>query len=169
MVDAAQSLGTTPFDLMARCIEEDDGQTAIIMFQLDEKDLHAACTHRLHMVGSDGLPRPGTKPHPRAYGSFPRVAGRLTRVEGWMSLEDAVRRMTSMPAQRFGLADRGVVRPGMVADLVIFNDTILDKATFETPTDLPTGIHWVFVAGRPVIADGVPTTERPGKVLSGRV
>jgi N-acyl-D-amino-acid deacylase len=167
MVDAAQSLGTTPFELMARCIEEDDGQTAIIMFQLDEKDLHAACTHRLHMVGSDGLPRPGTKPHPRAYGSFPRVAGRLTRVEGWMSLEDAVRRMTSMPAQRFGLADRGVVRPGMVADLVIFNDTILDKATFETPTDLPTGIHWVFVAGRPVIADGVPTTERPGKVLSG--
>ena len=62
---------------MARCIEKDEGQTAIVMFQLDEDDLHAACTHRLHMFGSDGLPRPGTKPHPSAYGTFPCVAGRL--------------------------------------------------------------------------------------------
>ena len=77
MEDAAAEEGITPFDLMVRFIEEDAGQTAIVMFQLDEDDLHAACTHRLHMVGSDGLPRPGTKPHPRAYGTFPRVAGRL--------------------------------------------------------------------------------------------
>ena len=86
-----------------------------------------------------------------------------------MPLEDAVRRMTSMPAQRFGLADRGLVKPGMVADLVIFDDTIMDRASFETPTDLPTGIAWVFVAGRPVIADGVSTAERPGKVIAGRL
>ena len=76
---AAAEAGITPFDLMVRFIEEDAGQTAIVMFQLDEDDLHAACTHRLHMFGSDGLPRPGTKPHPRAYGTFPRVAGRLRR------------------------------------------------------------------------------------------
>ena len=76
---AAAEAGITPFDLMARFIEEDAGQTAIVMFQLDEGDLRAACTHRLHMVGSDSLPRPGTKPHPRAYGTFPRVAGRLRR------------------------------------------------------------------------------------------
>ena len=88
---------------MVRCIEEDAGQTAIVMFQLDENDLRAACTHRLHMFGSDGLPRPGTKPHPRAYGTFPRVAGRL-RAEGWFPLEDAVRRMTSTAAQRFASA-----------------------------------------------------------------
>jgi len=81
-----------------RPIKEDQGQTGIIMFQLDEADLRAAFTHRLHMVGSDGIPRPGTKPHPRAYGSFPRVAGRLTREQGWFTLEDAVRRMTAMPA-----------------------------------------------------------------------
>ena len=75
MIEAAAEAGTTPFDLMVRFIEEDEGQTAIVMFQLDEGDLRAACTHRLHMFGSDGLPRPGTKPHPRAWGTFPRVAG----------------------------------------------------------------------------------------------
>ena len=77
MEDAAAEAGITPFDLMVRFIEEDAGQTAIVMFQLDDDDLRAACTHCLHMFGSDGLPRPGTKPHPRAYGTFPRVAGRL--------------------------------------------------------------------------------------------
>src|SRR5947209_3091380 len=107
MEAAAAEEGITPFDLMVRFIEEDAGQTAIVMFQLDEEDLHAACTHRLHMVGSDGLPRPGTKPHPRAYGTFPRVAGPLTRDRRWFPLEDAVRRMTSVAAQRFGLTDRG--------------------------------------------------------------
>src|SRR5579863_6193712 len=125
MIDAARAIGTSPFDLMVRCIEEDEGQTIIIMFQQDENDLRASFTHRLHMVGSDGIPRPGTKPHPRAYGSFPRVAGRLTREAGWLTLEDAIRRMTAMPAQRFGLADRGLLRPGMIADLVLFDDTII--------------------------------------------
>jgi N-acyl-D-amino-acid deacylase len=165
MVAAAAAEGISPFDLMVRCIEEDAGQTAIVMFQLDEKDLHAACTHRLHMFGSDGLPRPGTKPHPRAYGTFPRVAGRLRRAEGWFSLEDAVRRMTSVAAQRFGLSDRGLVRPGMVADLVLFEDGIEDRATFDEPTQLPTGIRNVWVAGEAIVAKGGVTGQRPGRVL----
>jgi N-acyl-D-amino-acid deacylase len=165
MVDAARELGISPFDLMVRCIEDDDGQTIIIMFQQDESDLRASFTHRLHMVGSDGIPRPGTKPHPRAYGSFPRVAGRLTREAGWLTLEDAVRRMTAMPAQRFGLADRGILRPGMTADLVLFDDGILDQATFDEPTQMPTGIRSVFVAGQAVIAEGRVTSARPGKAL----
>lgn len=165
MVDAARELKTSPFDLMVRCIEEDEGQTIIIMFQLDDGDLRAAFTHRLHMVGSDGIPRPGTKPHPRAYGSFPRVAGRLTRESGWLTLEDAVRRMTAMPAQRFALADRGILRPGMTADLVLFDDTIIDNATFEAPTEMPTGIRSVFVAGQAVIAEGRCTSARPGRAL----
>jgi N-acyl-D-amino-acid deacylase len=165
MVDAARECEMSPFDLMVRCIEEDDGQTIIIMFQLDENDLRAAFTHRLHMVGSDGIPRPGTKPHPRAYGSFPRVAGRLTREAGWLTLEDAVRRMTAMPAQRFGLADRGILRPGMTADLILFDDTILDRATFEAPTQMPAGIRSVFVAGQAVIAEGRGTSARPGRAL----
>ena len=165
MEAAAAEEGITPFDLMARFIEEDAGQTAIVMFQLAEEDLHAACTHRLHMFGSDGLPRPGTKPHPRAYGTFPRVAGRL-RSEGWFSLEDAVRRMTSAAAQRFSLGDRGLIRPGMVADLVLFEDSIQDNATFDSPTELPTGVCHVWVAGEAILADGRITGRRPGRVLA---
>lgn len=162
---AAREEGITPFDLMVRCIEEDAGQTAIVMFQLDERDLCAACTHRLHMVGSDGLPRPGTKPHPRAFGTFPRIAGPLTRESRWFRLEDAVRRMTSMAAERFSLTDRGLVRPGMQADLVLFDETITDRATFDSPTDLASGVDYVWVAGQPILADGKLTGRRPGKVL----
>ena len=165
MAAAAAEEGTTPFDLMVRFVEEDAGQTAIVMFQLHEDDLHAACTHRLHMVGSDGLPRPGTKPHPRAYGTFPRVAGPLRRERRWFALEDAVRRMTSVAAQRFGLGDRGLVRPGMAADLVLFDEHIQDRATFDTPTELATGVHHVWVAGEAVVADGHITGRRPGRVL----
>jgi N-acyl-D-amino-acid deacylase len=164
MARAAEIAGLSPFDLMLRFIIEDKGQTTIVMFQLDEKDLKAACTHRLHMVGSDGLPRPGTKPHPRAYGTFPRVAGRLRR-EGWFSLEDAVCRMTSRAAERFGLVDRGLVRPGMVADLVLFDDAIEDRATFDAPTELPAGIKNVWVAGEAIVQDGQTTGRRPGRVL----
>ena len=164
MVQAAAGLNITSFELLLRLILEDQGQTGIVMFQLDEKDLHAACTHPLHMVGSDGLPRPGTKPHPRAYGTFPRVAGRLRR-EGWFSLEDAVCRMTSRAAERFGLTGRGLVRAGMVADLVLFDDTIQDCATFDSPTDLPTGIGHVLVAGEMVMENGKMTGRLPGRVL----
>jgi N-acyl-D-amino-acid deacylase len=165
MEQAAAEDGITPFDLLARLIEEDAGQTAIVMFQLDDGDLHAACTHRLHMVGSDGLPRPGTKPHPRAYGTFPRVAGRLRRERQWFTLEDAVRRMTSVAAQRFGLSDRGLLRPGMVADLVLFDDAIDDRATFDSPTDLADGVQLVWVAGESIVAGGQVTGKRPGRVL----
>jgi len=135
-----------------------------VMFQLNEDDLHAACTHRLHMVGSDGLPRPGTKPHPRAYGTFPRVAGRLRR-EGWFALEDAVCRMTSRAAERFGLGDRGLIRPGMAADLVLFDEAIEDCATFDDPTQLPRGIAHVLVAGEMVMENGKMTGRLPGRLL----
>ncbi len=165
MQDAAAGEGIAPFDLMVRFIEEDAGQTAIVMFQLDEGDLRAACTHRLHMVGSDGLPRPGTRPHPRAYGTFPRVAGRLVRESGWFPIEDAVRRMTSVAAQRFGLTGRGVLRPGMMADLVLFDEAIEDRATFDEPTELPSGMRHVWVAGEAIVTDGHPTGRRPGRVL----
>jgi N-acyl-D-amino-acid deacylase len=164
MQAAATASGITPFELMVRLIQEDGGQTAIVLFQLDNDDLRAACTHRLHMVGSDGLPRPGTKPHPRAYGTFPRVAGQLRR-EGWFTLEDAVRRMTSLAAERFGLADRGVLRPGMAADMVLFDEAIDDKATFDTPTLLPTGVEHVWVAGQAIVENGRSTGRRPGRVL----
>ena len=153
------------FDLLARLVEEDRGRTAIVMFQLDTDDLRAACCHRLHMVGSDGLPRPGTRPHPRAFGAFPRMLGPLRRDSGWFTLEDAVRRMTAAAAQRFGLGDRGLVRPGMVADLALFEEGITDRASFEDPAQLPGGITDVWVAGEPVLASGSGTGRRPGRVL----
>ncbi len=165
MVEAAAQMGLEPFDLMLRFIEEDAGQTAIVLFQLDEGDLHAACTHPLHMIGSDGLPRPGTRPHPRAYGTFPQVAGRLSRDQHWFPIEDAVRRMTSVAAQRFGLTDRGLLRPGMAADLVLFDPTIEDRATFDQPTELATGVTHVWVAGEAIVAEARPTGRRPGRVL----
>ncbi len=154
-----------PFDLLLRFVEEDAGQTAIVMFQLDEADLRAACTHCLHMFGSDGLPRPGTRPHPRAYGTFPRVIGQLARVDGWFGLEDGVRRMTSMSAQRFRLADRGLLRPGLVADLVLFAEDTIDRATFADPVQMPQGITDVWVAGEAVVASGIVTGHLPGRVL----
>ena len=166
MVEAASDMRLEPFDLMVRLIEDDRGQTGVVLFQLDEEDLRCACTHRLHMFGSDGLPRPGTKPHPRAFGAFPRAVGRLTRDAAWFPLEDAVRRMTSVAAQRFGLADRGLVRPGMAADLVLFDADVADQATFAEPTRLPTGIRDVWVAGVPVVADGSPTGRLPGRLLA---
>jgi N-acyl-D-amino-acid deacylase len=162
---AAAALGIDPFDLLTRFVEEDGGQTAIVMFQLSEDDLHAACCHRLHMLGSDGLPRPGTRPHPRAFGSFPRVIGPLRRDQGWFTLEDAVRRMTSVAAQRFSLGRRGLLRPGMVADMVLFEDSVTDHASFEDPVQAPTGIADVWVAGQAVVAAGQVTGRLPGKVL----
>ena len=162
---AAAEAGMAPFDFLADLVIRDGGQTTIVMFQLGEDDLRAAFTHPLHMVGSDSLPRPGTRPHPRAYGTFPRVIGKLSRDEGWLGLEDAVRRMTSIAAQRFGLMDRGLVRPGLAADLVLFSPDIADLASFDSPAELAAGVERVWVAGRPVLAEGKPTGERPGRVL----
>jgi len=136
------------------------------MFQLDGGDLRAALTHRLHMLCSDGLPREGGRPHPRGFGTFPRYLGRVARDSGWLALEDAVRHMTAVPAQRFGLADRGLVRPGMVADLVLFAPDVADRATFEEPSRPPHGITDVWVAGTPVLRDSVPTGARQGRVLA---
>jgi N-acyl-D-amino-acid deacylase len=162
---AAAETGMAPFDFLADIVTRDQGQTTIVMFQLGEDDLRAAFTHPLHMVGSDSLPRPGTRPHPRAYGTFPRVLGKLSRDDGWLGIEDAVRRMTSIAAQRFGLMDRGLVRPGLAADLVLFTPDLADLASFDSPTELASGIDRVWVAGEAILADGKPTGRRPGRVL----
>ncbi|MDR3514534.1 MAG: D-aminoacylase [Azospirillaceae bacterium] len=162
---AAASLGITAFDLLVLLVEQDAGQTGVVLFQLDVADVRAACCHRLHIGGSDGLPRPGTRPHPRGYGSFPRFVGRLVRDEGWFPIEDAVRRLTSASAQRFGLVDRGVIRVGLAADLVLFAPTIIDEATFDAPTRLARGVSHVWVNGEAVVRDGQVTDRRPGRVL----
>ena len=107
-------------------------------------------------------------PHPRNYGTFARVLGRYVRDRKTLSLEDAVRRMTSLPASRFRIFDRGLLRPGMKADVAVFDpDTVIDKADFARPHQYAEGFRHVLVNGIPVLADGKMTAARPGRVLYG--
>jgi N-acyl-D-amino-acid deacylase len=116
------------------------------------------------MVASDG----GIdSQHPRGAGTFPRVLGRFVREKHWLTLPDAIRKMTSLPAQRMGLRDRGTLHEGTFADLVLFDpQTVIDRATFEKPQELPVGIQTVFVNGEMVWNEGRPTGSRPGRVLT---
>ncbi len=134
-------------------------------FQMAEADMRAILCHPCCMIGSDGLPH-DTRPHPRLWGAFPRVLGRYARDAKLLSLEAAVRKMTSLPAETFGLAGRGRVAIGMKADLTIFNaDTIIDEATYETPTRPASGIEHVFVNGSLTWSRGAPVGRRAGRFL----
>ena len=141
-----------------------------IYFMMDEGDLARILEFPGAMIGSDGLPH-DVFPHPRLWGTFPRVLGRYCRERGLIGLEDAVHRMTGKPAAVFGLAGRGEVREGAFADLVVFDpDTVIDEATFEDPIRPAAGIRSVFVNGREVWADGAAapsarTGPRPGRLL----
>jgi N-acyl-D-amino-acid deacylase len=136
-----------------------------IYFQMHEDDLRRVLSFSDAMIGSDGLPH-DEFPHPRLWGTFPRVLGRYCRDVGLFSLEEAVRRMTSVPASVFGLRDRGIIREGAFADLVIFDSKqVIDKADFETPKQPAAGIDMVMVNGQPVWRDVVWTGELPGRLL----
>lgn len=136
-----------------------------IYFMMDEDDLSRILKFPGAMVGSDGLPHDAF-PHPRLWGTFPRVIGRYARDEALMGLEEAVHRMTGKPASVFGLAGRGVLHEGAFADLVLFNpDTIIDNATFEEPIQPSTGIHSVFVNGREVWGRQGATNADSGRLL----
>ena len=146
------------------------GDASAIFFQMDEPDVEHLMRLPYVMVGSDGgLQTPGQGvPHPRSYGTFSRVLARYVREKGVLSLEDAVRKMTSLPAQTLRLKDRGLVREGMWADLVLFNpSTLSDAATYEDPHRTSLGIRAVFVNGEAVWEDGHSTGKRPGRVLYG--
>ena len=120
------------------------------------------------MLGTDGIFFPDGQVHPRVYGSAPRILGPLVRDRKLFSLEDAVRKMTGVPAERFGLVDRGVVREGALADLVIFDArTVADRATYDEPHQLSIGIEHVLVGGVEIFAHGQPI-EIPGPELPGR-
>lgn len=141
-----------------------------IFHAIGEEDLQRILEHPATMIASDGLiPVFGVaSPHPRAYGTFPRVLGRYVRELHVITLEDAVRKMTSLPAQRTGLLDRGLVRPGMKADLVIFDPaTVRDTASFDRPHSYPEGVDHVLVNGELVFSAGAMTAARPGRVLRG--
>jgi N-acyl-D-aspartate/D-glutamate deacylase len=158
------------FDLLL----EEHGQVMCILFMMNEKDVQTAMRSPWLDTASDGssLSTEGLlaagHPHPRNYGTFPRILGHYVREERVLTLEDAVRRMTSLGAQRLGLKDRGLLREGYWADVVVFDPKyVSDKATFQNPKQYPEGINYVLVNGRIVIDRGNHTGERPGNVLRG--
>jgi N-acyl-D-aspartate/D-glutamate deacylase len=137
----------------------------VVIFTMDEADVRTVLTHPSTMIGSDGVPT-GGKPHPRLYGCFPRVLGTYVREQGVIDLSTAIHRMTGMPAAKFRLIDRGAVRPGAFADLVVFDPaTIGDVATYADPRRFPAGIRAVYVNGTAVARDGAHTGARPGRAL----
>ncbi|HTV45965.1 MAG TPA: D-aminoacylase [Stellaceae bacterium] len=136
-----------------------------IYWMMDEADVQRVLQFAHTMIGSDGLPH-DTHPHPRLWGTFPRVLGHYCRELGLFGLEEAVRKMTGLPAARFGLTGRGRVAIGGYADITVFDPRmIIDCATFEAPTTPAAGIDHVFVNGRPVWIAGKPSGERPGRAL----
>jgi N-acyl-D-amino-acid deacylase len=144
-------------------------QTLCIHFIIDEADIETNLRHPLVMVGSDGIPDLSGKPHPRLYGTFPRVLGEYVRRRGVLTLEEAVRRMTSLSCERFGLVGRGRIAEGFFADLVLFDpERIRDVATYEDPKREPEGVHTVVVNGAIAYDRGRHTGARAGRLLRYR-
>ena len=150
----------------AERVLRDEPSTWVVMHSMSEDDVREVLRHPTTMIGSDGVPTDGGRPHPRLYGTFPRVLGHYARDEGVIAMEEAVHRMTGFSAAKFGLVDRGLVREGAYADLVVFDpDAIDDVSSYEDPRRHPAGIHHVFVNGRAVVRDGVHTGDRSGRAL----
>jgi dihydroorotase/N-acyl-D-amino-acid deacylase len=148
----------------------EQGGCAGIFHAIEEEDLQRILRHPATMVGSDGeVPIFGeASPHPRSYGTFVRVLGRYVRELKTITLEDAVHKMSAFPAQRIGLADRGVLREGLKADIVVFDPgTVRDLATFDKPHQYAEGVSYVIVNGQVAFENGKMTTARPGRVLLG--
>jgi N-acyl-D-amino-acid deacylase len=168
---AAREADPTPTAIAELVLEIDRvGRCSSIWHAFDEGDVERFLRSEYGMIGSDGaLVHFGrASPHPRAYGTFPRVLGRYVRERGIISLTEAVRRMTSAPADRLGFSDRGRIQPGKVADLTVFDPrTVIDRATFDDPHQFPEGIPYVFVGGVAVVRDGAVTGARPGTILRG--
>ncbi|HHY94929.1 MAG TPA: amidohydrolase family protein, partial [Firmicutes bacterium] len=154
-----------PVDALCRLLMEQNGSGAVVCFTMDEADVRTVMKHPATMLGSDGIPNAG-KPHPRLYGTFPRVLGRYWREVGWLTLEEAIHKMTGLPALIYGLSDRGVLAEGKKADMVVFDpDEIMDTATYEEPISYPRGIRRVLLNGRQAVEDGVVCDRTAGRLL----
>ncbi|MFI9205384.1 amidohydrolase family protein [Streptomyces sp. NPDC053048] len=159
----ARARGERPWETARRLLIADRLGPTILQHVGHEENVRAIMRHAAHTGGSDGILH-GAKPHPRAYGTFPHYLGRYVRELGLLSLEECVAHLTSRPARRLRLPDRGLVRPGHIADLVLFDpESVASGSTFEAPRALPTGIPYVLIAGRFVMEDG-----RRTDVLAGR-
>jgi len=172
--EIGRSMNKDPKDAAMDIAIADRGNSSVVISIMDEKDVRSAVSDPLVTFGSDSSaqaedgPLSKTKAHPRAFGTFPRVIAEYVKKEHTMRLEEAVRKMTSLAASRAGIMDRGILRPGMLADIVVFDPkTIEDVATYSDPLHYSVGVKFVFVNGRPVVWDGSITQERPGRALRG--
>jgi dihydroorotase/N-acyl-D-amino-acid deacylase len=175
LAEIAKERGTDPMDTLFDILIEDGAQTAVAVFAMSEPDVALAAVQPWVSFcnDSEGTAPDGVLgsefPHPRAYGTFPRVLRKYVREERRMSLEEAIRKFTSLPASRVRLTDRGVLKAGLWADIVVFDpEQITDKATYSAPKQLSVGMRWVLINGVPVIAGGVATNALPGRVLRGQ-
>src|SRR6516165_2273907 len=172
--EIGRSMNKDPKDAAMDIAIADRGNSSVVISIMDEKDVRSAVSDPMVTFGSDSSaqaedgPLSKTKAHPRAFGTFPRVIAEYVKKEHTMRLEEAVRKMTSLAASRVGIMDRGILRPGMLADIVVFDSkTIEDVATYSDPLHYSVGVKFVFVNGRPVVWDGSITQERSGRALRG--
>ena len=176
MAEIAREMKREPCEALFDLLLEERIRVTAIYFSMSEENLKRILQRDYVMLGSDssarainGPTRLG-KPHPRTFGSFPRVLSKFVREENVLTLEEAVRKMTSLPARRLGLKDRGVIKEGAFADLVVFNpERVHDTAGFTSPYSYPMGIRYVIVNGAFVVKDGAHTGAMPGKVLQKEV
>lgn len=163
----------SPAEKALQLLAEHRGEVGIVNHALCEDDVFTVLAHPRASVASDGATLDATgpgHPHPRSFGTFARVLGRYVRERNLLRLEDAVRKMTSLPASRVGLTSRGIVRPGAAADIVVFDPAeVIDRATFENPWQLASGVTSVLVNGTVTLADGCRTGEVGGQVLNRRL
>jgi N-acyl-D-amino-acid deacylase len=171
VAEVAALLGVDGLEALLTLVERD--RASATYHHLSEANTRLLLRHPLGMVASDGAAvTVGTrslrgKPHPRFFGTFPRVLGRYVREEGVLTLEEAVRKMTAAPAARVGLSDRGLLAPGKIADVVLFDPrTIVDHATYDEPSRYAQGVDSVVVAGQVVLERGQMTGALPGRALA---
>ena len=174
LAEIGRAMGKDPRDAVMDIVVADRGESSTVNAVMDEADVRTALAHPLVGVGTDSGakaedgPMAESKSHPRAWGSFPRILGHYVRDERLLTLEEAIRKVTSKAAARVHLADRGILRPGLAADITVFDPaTIRDASIFNDPNHYAIGIRHVLVNGRRVVADGTITSERPGRALRG--
>ncbi|MFH1763430.1 MAG: amidohydrolase family protein, partial [Gemmatimonadota bacterium] len=169
--DLGARLGKSPFAAISDLLIEEDGGISQLIFGVSgdretETPLHQLVTHRLGGFSTDAIDIGKGLPHPAAYGTYPRVLGKYVREEKLLPLEEAVRKMTSFPASRLSLKERGLIQEGFFADLVLFDEyRVIDRATYEKPRQFPAGIEWVIVNGEVLLESGELNPIKPGRVL----
>jgi N-acyl-D-amino-acid deacylase len=168
VTEISESRSVDSIDCMMDLLLEQDGKVSIVFFHMADADVEQVLTWDKSLIASDSLHDQAQMPHPRLYGTFPRILAKYVRAEKLLTLEEAVRKMTLFPARRFKLTGRGLLAPGYAADIVVFDPaTISERASYNEPKRFPEGISHVLVNGRLVIESGVHRDERSGKVIGG--